>query len=1171
MNNEINPDHIIEPELQVYVDADIDTLADRGVPAGTLHKTEERKALLLECAKKIAITLIAWPEEGAVHLWAYYRYTDRSFAKCFFEVRIIDAEDNDAWKEKIQVVRGLKKEPEKDLNIARDLYQAYLQAEDAVKRLVPSEVEQTLDRDSGVFFTAGLDSYTVVRGDERPKLHCYERKGIFTNEVDAKPYFLHTCEIPEGTKRLQAGFGGSVLDKFNGSRAEKVILPASLTELEASNLALPFVNCYEVKEGNPRFYSEDGVLYERDGKKLTLFKFPEALTGVFQVPDSVTVIGDRAFTGSKLRKLLVPESVQHIYVHADLEYEVAPENTRYFSADGVLCEHREKGDAVLRCPTEKTGRVVLPEGIAIMESQAFFNIGVTELSLPESLKMICDKALANCGIRELWLPKNVDEIGEETFIRRWNWSGDKPYGLQQIRVDPENERFYDVDGVLFERDGKERILRCYPPAREKAGEYEVPVGTTMIGKNAFFDNNTPKRILMPKDCAVSNEAKTGNWGSNLLGYAIFPDNCVETRVKLPAYCAKYVTYPRAAAFALLLQSGKDWESAAKTVMKKDAGAADLCLAEMTLLLKESFSEAAAKKAVQFALENSKIIKPETFRTFYAMLHQKQPKCLRTLLEDLQAQQILLGEREKPVSLHPAEQLMRDNWTISPLTKELKLLIPKGLPYRDGEQTSSPEAVIYVIDAYARQFTLPKFVSLYESDYCAATIVAAADQVAAAFRPEPFRELLEKLAFDERNEKLGLLLPFGRYADSDQIRRLIARMKDWGKWWSNASTGRRLVIQARGGLMLSDTKPAMAEIDRCGGLAHYAALRGTDADTLRDTVLSDFGFDADGKKRFDLGGNILAVSVEKDLSLSLYDENAKKTVKSVPKKGADPEKWEEVKNELSELRKSIRLVLTNRRRKLFAQFLSGEGQDAETWEKLYLGNPVLGSLARITVWQQGDRSFLLGDSGTIDAQGRPYVLGKEPVKVAHPIELKAGEVGLWQEYFLSRKLKQPFLQIWEPAYDPSDIREDRYMGCELSVYKFSGREKDGIGSYGLTDYSEDYGFTLTDCKLEAENSVWRFIHGVTDDATYKLGKFQIQKFSRVCNHIIFLLDKWTVEERIIKDDADLKSLLSAFTAAQISDLLALAQEKNSVKALSQLLNEKNERFGTVDLDAEFTLD
>ena len=279
----------------------------------------------------------------------------------------------------------------------------------------------------------------------------------------------------------------------------------------------------------------------------------------------------------------------------------------------------------------------------------------------------------------------------------------------------------------------------------------------------------------------------------------------------------------------------------------------------------------------------------------------------------------------------------------------------------------------------------------------------------------------------------------------------------------------------------------------------------------------------------------------------------------------------MKGELGELRKSIRLVLTNRRRKLFDDFLSGQEQAADAWEKLYLGNPVLRPLAGIVVWQQGERSFLLGETGLIDAHEKPYTLGKEPVKVAHPIALAPGEAGLWQNYMLKNGIKQPFLQVWEPAYDPADLREDRYEGCELSVYRFSGREKDGISSYGLIDYSEDYGFTLEDCTLEAENSVWRFIHGVTDDATYKLGKFHIQNFSRTCNHIVFLLDKWTIEDRVARDDADLNSLVSAFTAAQISELIALAQEKNSVKALAQLLEIRNSRFGTVDLDMEFTLD
>ena len=68
-----------------------------------------------------------------------------------------------------------------------------------------------------------------------------------------------------------------------------------------------------------------------------------------------------------------------------------------------------------------------------------------------------------------------------------------------------------------------------------------------------------------------------------------------------------------------------------------------------------------------------------------------------------------------------------------------------------------------------------------------------------------------------------------------------------------------------------------------------------------------------------------------------------------------------------------------------------------------------------------------------------------------------------------------------------------------------------------------------------------------------------------------MDRWTLEERIAKDDADLTPLLGALTAAQMGQLIVLAQEKNSPKALAQLLDVKNSRFGAVDLDAEFTLD
>ena len=114
----------------------------------------------------------------------------------------------------------------------------------------------------------------------------------------------------------------------------------------------------------------------------------------------------------------------------------------------------------------------------------------------------------------------------------------------------------------------------------------------------------------------------------------------------------------------------------------------------------------------------------------------------------------------------------------------------------------------------------------------------------------------------------------------------------------------------------------------GGLRVYAGLRGQDEDTLRDTVLSDFGFDRAGKKNYSLGGNTLEVSLDRDLHLVMFDCGAGKTVKSVPKKNADPTLYEAAKADIAELRKNIKRVVKSRSQKLFNAFLTGQGQNAE---------------------------------------------------------------------------------------------------------------------------------------------------------------------------------------------------------------------------------------------------
>ena len=194
-----------------------------------------------------------------------------------------------------------------------------------------------------------------------------------------------------------------------------------------------------------------------------------------------------------------------------------------------------------------------------------------------------------------------------------------------------------------------------------------------------------------------------------------------------------------------------------------------------------------------------------------------------------------------------------------------------------------------------------------------------------------------------------------------------------------------------------------------------------------------------------------------------------------------------------------------------------------------------------------------------------------IRLAHPMEQSLVEVRAWQKYFTSHALKQPFLQIWEPVVNPKEIRPERYQGAVFSVYRFTGKEKHGIKSFDLYDYSTSFGFMLDGCRLEYTRSVERFRRGVTDDACYVLGLFSFSRYTRAVNHIVSLLDKWTAEDRIKKDDVSVAEILSLFTLAQIMEFIKLAQESNAVNVLALLLDYKNAHFADFDPMDEFTLE
>lgn len=131
--------------------------------------------------------------------------------------------------------------------------------------------------------------------------------------------------------------------------------------------------------------------------------------------------------------------------------------------------------------------ISLPEGLGSIAGYSFANChSVKSITIPESVYIIYGNAFLYTGITSLTIPKNVASIDIMCF--------QSCYDLKEITVDPENEYYCSVDGIMFSKDLS--TLHYYPCGM--SGEtFTVPDNITTIGDFAFFSCTNLKNIELP--------------------------------------------------------------------------------------------------------------------------------------------------------------------------------------------------------------------------------------------------------------------------------------------------------------------------------------------------------------------------------------------------------------------------------------------------------------------------------------------------------------------------------------------------------------------------------------------------------------------------------------------------------------------------------------------------